>query len=64
MRYGQIYSQVVLAGARPTLPPDMPDDYQLLMQRWVLLGYAFVTSCHSTAWIVVGGWLWCGSGCC
>ncbi|WIA36739.1 hypothetical protein OEZ86_008009 [Tetradesmus obliquus] len=33
MRYGQIYSQVVLAGARPTLPPDMPDDYQLLMQR-------------------------------
>jgi hypothetical protein len=44
MRYGQIYNQVVLLGARPPLHPDMPDDYQLLMQRWA----AADVSCYNT----------------
>jgi hypothetical protein len=33
MRYGQIYHQVVVLGARPVVPPDMPEDYELLMKR-------------------------------
>ena len=27
--------QVVVLGVRPAVPPDMPEDYELLMCRWV-----------------------------
>jgi hypothetical protein len=34
MRYGQIYNQVVLLGARPPLPQDMPDASGGTLNTW------------------------------
>uniref|UniRef100_A0A383WIW4 Protein kinase domain-containing protein n=1 Tax=Tetradesmus obliquus TaxID=3088 RepID=A0A383WIW4_TETOB len=33
LHYGQFYNAIVVQGARPPVPPDMPSDYALLMQR-------------------------------
>lgn len=33
LRVGQIYHQVVVLGDRPAVPPDMPEDYELIMRR-------------------------------
>ncbi|WIA14609.1 hypothetical protein OEZ85_003117 [Tetradesmus obliquus] len=32
LHYGQFYNAIVVQGARPPVPPDMPSDYALLMQ--------------------------------
>ncbi|WIA34787.1 hypothetical protein OEZ86_013090 [Tetradesmus obliquus] len=33
LHYGQFYNAIVVQGARAPVPPDMPSDYALLMQR-------------------------------
>jgi hypothetical protein len=33
MGVGQIFHQLLVLNARPPVPPNMPDDYELLMER-------------------------------
>jgi hypothetical protein len=34
LHYGQYFEAVVLRNERPPIPPDMPEDYSLLMTTW------------------------------